>query len=384
MTDNRQSAKATAKKHAYRTRYRQAIRRYERLHESEPDDAGWLTTLCQLYAQSGDYQAAYDRITAFQEHDQGAEWNRCRAILLHLLGRSDEAFEIYPLGEVEALTPLRQTVERLVLTWRAGRSELAQQVATEVERLQNSVPSNEMSNVADLYLLWVLMAIQATDWEEAAQRCQAGIDAGAPVRRFAKVRVECMIEAADAAFRRRDTRQAIALWEAVRKDDPFDEIATTNRAVAMLRLGLAYLETGAPERAISLWEEVRRGEALDGYAAFNLALLSAHMGRTAEAAQYAAGLRIAWDVPKEIEGEVVDAPEQQLIRSGRGYAIGAAAYRTPRRTAINTIQGWFGDSWWLDGLFSESSPETGGRRRERGSGVGSAANRRRERRRRRR
>src|SRR5690625_190222 len=185
-----------------------------------------------------------------------------------------------------------------------------------------------------------------------------------------------MVEAADAAFRHREPQRAIALWDAVRQIDPFDQIATANRAVAMLRLGLAYVEADVPEKAIPFWEEVRRGEAFDGYAAYNLALLSARLGRQGEAAKYADALRIAWDVPKEIEPELLDMPLKEMIRRSRGYVAGSAGYRKPRRDALVKVEHRFGDSWWLDALFPGFQTEERWKRRGRRPRSSLAANRR--------
>lgn len=382
MVDKWEEAIATARKQASRSGYRQTIRHYERLHESEPENPDWPVVLCDLYAQTGDYEKAFDRTMDWPMSGRGAEWRRLRAVFLHLLGRSGEAAEIYPRIKVQAVTPLRQTVERLLLTKAAGRHELAQQLASaHAERLRRTgVTDEERNDAADLFLLWVLMAMQEEDWNDAAQRCQAAIEVEVAVQRFEKLRIECMIEAADAAFHRLETRQAIALWKAVHQADPFDEIATTNCAIGMLRLGIAYVETGSPEEAIPLWEEVRRGKALDGYAAFNLALLSARLGRPDEAAKYIAALHIAWDVPKEVEIE--GASEQSLARTRQGYVTGSAAYKLPRRELISKINASFGDSWWLDGLFPISSVSGRRRRRARERRLGAAAKKKRAKRRR--
>lgn len=382
MVDKSQQAIATARRQARRAGYRQTIRHYERLHESEPDSPEWVLVLCDLYAHVGDYDKAFERIGACQINHRGPEWRRLRAVLLHLLGRSREAVEIYPRIKVETVTPLRQAIERLALTWMAGRGELAQQLAAaHAERLRRTgVTNEERDDALDLFVLWVLMAIQEEEWDEAAQRCQAAVETDIAAQRFERLRIECMIEAADAAFHRRETRKAIALWEAVRQADPFDEIATTNSAIGMLRLGIAYVETDAPERAIPLWEEVRRGKSLDGYAAFNLALLSMRMGRPAEAAKYIAALHIAWDVPKE--AEIEGASEQSLARTRQSYVTGSASYRSPRRELIGKIKTSFGDSWWLDGLFPMASMSGGGKRKTREK-SGAAAKKKRAKKRRR-
>ena len=280
MVDKSQQAIATARRQAWRAGYRQTIRHYERLHESEPDSPEWVLVLCDLYAHVGDYDKAFERIGLANKPPgagmAAAPGGFCSTCSDAVVRRS----RFIRGSRSRRSHRCVRRCERLALTWMAGRGELAQQLAAaHAERLRRTgVTNEERDDALDLFVLWVLMAIQEEEWDEAAQRCQAAVETDIAAQRFERLRIECMIEAADAAFHRRETRQAIALWEAVRQADPFDEIATTNSAIGMLRLGIAYVETDSPERAIPLWEEVRRGKSLDGYAAFNLALLSVRLG----------------------------------------------------------------------------------------------------------